>query len=88
MAFSPFTYADFEETRTLLVKQINRILTEKDKRFLLSFKSGEPLWELSDTTQLQQLPAVQWKLANIRKLLSDNPAKHVKALEKLQAALH
>lgn len=88
MAFTPFTYADFEETRTLLVKEINRILTDRDKRLLLSFKSGEPLWELSDAIQLQKLPAVQWKLTNIRKLLNDNPAKHAHLLEKLRVALY
>jgi hypothetical protein len=88
MALRSFTYADFEETRTLLVKEINHILTDRGKRLLLSFKSGEPLWGLSDTIQLQKLPAVQWKLTNVRKLLNDDPAKHAHLLEKLRVALY
>ena len=33
-----FTYDEFEEIRAKLVAEVNSILTDEDKRFLLSFK--------------------------------------------------
>lgn len=60
-------------------------LTDADRHFLLSFKSGEPEWSLFPQERLECLPAVQWKLSNIQTLKSRNPEKHaeqVKALEK------
>jgi hypothetical protein len=40
----------------------------QDIRFLLSFKIGNPDWNLTDTKQLQHLPAVKWKLKYIQTL--------------------
>jgi hypothetical protein len=37
---------------------------------------------------LEHLPAVQFKLANIRKLKASNPAKHAAAFETLRALLN
>ena len=79
-----FSYEDFEETREKLVKTITEMLTDKDKRFLISFKKGEPDWSLFPVSEVEKLPAVQWKLHNINKLKEQNPDKHntmVKALE-------
>lgn len=87
MALKPFTYADFEKTRILLIETIHNKLTDRDRSLLRSFKAGEPDWSLSDIATLQHLPAVKWKLSNIRKLLKDNPTKHANLLEKLRVAL-
>jgi hypothetical protein len=87
MALRPFHYADFEKTRKRLLKELHRILTDNDKQLLLSFKSGEPDWNLSDIEQLKNLPAVQWKLIHIRKLKKDNPKKHAALFKKLRDVL-
>lgn len=63
-----FSYDDYELTRALLIKTIGERLTDNDKRFLLSFESGEPDWELFPILVLKDLPAIQWKLLNINNL--------------------
>lgn len=88
MAFLPFTYDYYEATRQRLVAQLGAALTADDKALLLSFKSGEPDWKLSGMAELGRLPAVQFKLANIRKLKAANPAKHAAAFETLRALLN
>lgn len=87
MALKPFTYDDFENAREKLVKVIHSILTKDDKQLLLSFKAGTPDWSLSSIKQLQNLPAVKWKLANIIKLKKDKPHKHTDLLKKLHKVL-
>ena len=87
MSFTPFSYADFEATRERLVKEINSAWTENDRAFLLSFKRGEPDWSLFPLESLQRLPAVQWKLQNIQKLMKQNPDKHAEQLMALEERL-
>lgn len=38
----PFTYAEFEETRTKLIDDVNGMMSEADKNFLVSFEQGKP----------------------------------------------
>ena len=87
MAFRPFTYDDYETTRQRLVAALDGALTADDKSLILSFKAGEPDWNLSGMGELERMPAVQFKLANIRKLKAANPAKHATALETLREHL-
>ena len=84
MTTIPFTYEDFETTRKQLIVEIHKSLTDNDKKFLLSFESGVPEWDLIPIENLANLPAVKWKLQNIRSLIANNPEKHAdmnKALE-------
>lgn len=83
-----FTYEDFESTRKRLIKTINSSLTETDRTFLLSFKRGNPDWELFPLSGLNKMPAVQWKLMNIQTLIKANPRKHKKLLIKLESLLY
>jgi predicted nucleotidyltransferase component of viral defense system len=87
MAFTPFSYDDFETTHHRLNDAIRAALTEADKAFLLSFKAGEPDWSLIDIPDLSRLPAIQWKLANIRKLKTANADKHAILLAALTERL-
>lgn len=87
MAFTPFSYADFEATRERLVKEINSAWTDDDRAFLLSFKRGEPDWSLFPLENMTRLPAVQWKLQNIQKLMKQNPDKHAEQLMALEERL-
>lgn len=70
--------------RSALVKTINQSLTKEEKLFLLSLKRGEPQWELLTISHIHKLPAIQWKLHNIRKM---DRKKHNQAIEKLKAIL-
>lgn len=87
MSDAPFNYRDFELTRIELINIIHTSLNEQDKEFLISFKSGYPNWDLSSINRLGDLPAVKWKLLNIRKLIQDNKVKHLELLEKLGECL-
>ena len=72
------------QTRELLVKTINDDLTEAERKFLLSIKLAEPQWELINIEGVEQLPAIQWKLANIKKI---DKAKHAVLVANLRQAL-
>ena len=72
------------ETREQLVRQIRHDLDADEKRFLLSVKRGEPDWDALGIPHLRNLPALQWKLQNIRRM--DDAKRHL-ALAKLDAAL-
>jgi hypothetical protein len=87
MIFSSFSYDDYEATRNQLVQEIHRHLTDAEKIFLLSFKKGEPEWNLFPIEELSRMPAVQWKLMNIKKLIRDDPNKHAEQIDKLKEAL-
>lgn len=82
-----FSYEDFENTREKLVKTIFELLTEEDRRFLLSFKEGEPDWGLFSVKDVDKLPAVKWKLQNINRLKKENPEKHESMLKALEDKL-
>jgi len=87
MAFTQFTYGDFEATREELVQEISKGWTDNDREFLLSFKRGEPEWSLYPLENLQRMPAVQWKLLNIQKLKEQNPEKYMGQLKALKKHL-
>ena len=87
MTLRPFTYADYENARIRLTKEVSAMLTENDKNLLLSFKAGHPDWSLSKTQRLQDLPAVKWKLQNILKLQSQDSKKHEAMLKNLRMVL-
>lgn len=64
--------------------KINAILTKEDKAFLISFKEGEPQWDNSEYSHFKDFPSIQWKLLNISKLKTQNPAKHKQEVKKLK----
>ena len=83
----PFSYDDFERTREQLVKEIHSKLTEEDRLFLMSFKEGLPDWKLLNVKNAKELPAVRWKLQNIKKIKLENPQKHEEMLRALDGIL-
>lgn len=87
MTLRPFSYQDYDQTRGILIKTIQDVLTKEDKKFLTSFKQCEPKWNLAPAEKIQELPAVRWKLMNIKKLLKSDPKKHEEQLEALKKAL-
>lgn len=65
------SYEELVNVRSILVNHINKILTRDEKDFLISFKSGDPDWNLLGLDGITNLPAVQWKLFNIQKMKND-----------------
>lgn len=87
MTAVPFSYQDYENTRNQLVSLINSQWTNNDRTFLMSFKKGIPEWDLFPVTNLKNMPAVNWKLENIKKLINSNPNKHSELLTNLEKLL-
>jgi predicted nucleotidyltransferase component of viral defense system len=88
MTATPFSYENFEETRARLILEVKLSLTNDNMKFLLSFKRGEPQWELFALKDLKDLPAVKWKLQNIQNLKAKNPDKHAALYNALEAKLN
>lgn len=85
MALKPVTVNELEETREIMISLIRTKLTERQRQFLLSFKRGEPDWALVNLAGVAELPAVKWKLQNVRLM---KPEKHAQALERLRRVLY
>ncbi|TCU04431.1 hypothetical protein EV132_14013 [Rhizobium sullae] len=84
MSAEEFTYDDYEAVRARLVEQVNAALSDNERDFLLSFKELAPDWSANDSANY---PSVKWKLLNLEKLKSANPAKHGELAEALRAKL-
>jgi hypothetical protein len=66
------------------VSLIHKELDADEKQFLVSMKQGEPKWDVLGIAHLHELPALQWKLQNIRRM---ETGKRKMALAKLMTAL-
>ena len=75
---------DLQEIQRNLANTILRALDDDEKEFLVSVKRGKPEWDRIGIEHLARLPAIQWKLINIRKMGS---AKQKAALDKLVKVL-
>lgn len=82
----PFTYEEFEETRAKLINDVKSLMSEADKKFLISFESGQPEWDGYEFEYFKEYPSVQWKLLNLKKLAKQNPQKLRDEVEYLKGA--
>ncbi|MAA87608.1 MAG: hypothetical protein CME39_08125 [Haliea sp.] len=73
-----------EETRVRLINQIAGALSHEDKAFLCSMYELLPNWSLLGLEGIQDLPAVQWNLHNIRKMTDE---RRKASLERLRQVL-
>ena len=63
------------------------MLSCADKKFLISFESGQPEWDGYEFEYFKNYPSVQWKLLNLKKLVKQNPQKLLEEAEELQNVL-
>ena len=70
--------------RETLIAEVVGGMPADHRRFLLSFKRGEPQWELLNLPGVEELPAVKWRLRNLEKL---DKGKRRVLLERLGAVL-
>ena len=73
-----------EKTREDIFTLTRSFFNDQEKEFLLSFKRGDPQWELFPIQNTQDFPAVQWKLHNIRSM---GAKKRLEALKRLEEKL-
>jgi predicted nucleotidyltransferase component of viral defense system len=76
-----------EETQERVLTQLPRALTSAHRKFLLSLVRAEPEWSLMPFTHLEHLPALQWKLLNLRKLKSRDARRFAAQYDELAARL-
>ena len=81
MTLDTVTLPDLIDTRVNLITLIKSSMTENEKQFLLSFKSMTPDWTLLGLEGIESMPAIKWKMLNLKKM---KPASHRKAYEKLE----
>lgn len=84
MAFDPVPLDDLVKTWKMTIQKLNNDFNEEEREFILSFKRKSPEWDLFPVKEIRHLPAVQWKMMNLKRMSSK---KHTEACEKLERVL-
>lgn len=71
------------DSRKMLVQEMNKSLTDTERKFLISFKTLEPDWSLLGIPNIEKLPAVNWKLQNLKKMETKKYNQAVATLKKI-----
>lgn len=85
MTIQSTSVSELEQTREAMIARIHEMLSDRHRDFLLGFKRGEPDWKLLKLPGVEHLPAVQWKLLNVRRMTR---ARREAAIENLRRALY
>lgn len=83
MTFEVVSLEALREVPESMLRALKAHFTQQDFDFLMSFKRGEPDWNLAPETHIQNFPAVQWKLSNIRKMSEEKRTQSLDKLEKI-----
>lgn len=84
MSEIPFSYDDFEATREKLVSDVNSVMTDEDRRFLVDFEELSVDWDSTPYSSFKEYPSVRWKMQNLQKLKAANPKKLKTEADKLR----
>jgi predicted nucleotidyltransferase component of viral defense system len=85
MTYEYISLEELYKTSDEMVEIIHQKLSDNDREFLLTLKQGDPKWELFPYSEAPSLPAVQWKIYNLRKMSEE---KRKEALNKLEDVLN
>ncbi|MDR1907523.1 MAG: nucleotidyl transferase AbiEii/AbiGii toxin family protein [Holosporales bacterium] len=83
MTEEKFSYEDHVDILQRLIDEVNAAFTDRDKTFLISFFDADPKWNLVEANDLQKLPAIKWKIKNLKLLKENNSQKFAMQLENL-----
>ena len=75
---------EFAAVQAELPSLLRHALDDDERAFLISLKRGTPEWNRLGIEHIAQLPALQWKLLNIRRM---EKGRHQEALRKLEEIL-
>lgn len=84
MTVEPVSLDELKAARSRMTADILAQLDDKAIRFLLSLHDGEPEFEAIGLPQAAELPAVRWKLLNLKKLKEQNPTKHTEQRREIE----
>ncbi len=82
MAAEEIPYEDLIKARDVLIGLLQKDLTDNEKTFLVSLQSGEPDWNVMGIKGIEKLPAIQWKLTNIKKINAKKGSELLAMLKK------
>ncbi|WP_350030118.1 hypothetical protein [Caballeronia sp. AZ7_KS35] len=74
MTVDPVSLDILRDVQTRLHHDLPRNLTPEQRKFLISLVQLEYEWPLMGYDHLRDLPAIRWKIENLRKLRSRDPA--------------
>ena len=74
-----------EKTRLQLIADIQSRLTGQTADFLRGLQAGTPAFNLIGLPNAADLPAVKWKLINIKTFMDTRPERHAEQTAKLEA---
>jgi predicted nucleotidyltransferase component of viral defense system len=80
MTDEPVSLDDLLATRELLVRTMVEEMPEQHRRFLVSLEAGEPEWTSLARPEIENLPAVQWRLRNLATLAGKQRREMANAL--------
>ena len=87
MTVEPVDLDDLLAARKRLIDNVQARLNGPAANFLIGLQSGEPDFTLIGLPQAADLPAIKWKVLNLKKLMTDNPDKHQQQSDKLKSIL-
>ena len=87
MTVVPVSVDELAAARDELIGEIRRRLSGPSAEFLRSLVRAEPDFDAIDLPDAERLPAVRWKVRNIRTLMATAPAKHDDQVRALDALL-
>lgn len=83
MAFIEVSLDELIKTQKQLFATITTIFSDDERKFLLSFQSGLADWSLLGLEAVNQLPAVEWKILNIKRMSSNKLVQEITKLENI-----
>lgn len=83
MAVEPVSIESLLTARRRLVHEIHSRIDARIKRFLLSAQRGEPDWPLLGLDNVEHLPAIKWKLLNVKRMSQELFAEELTTLERI-----
>lgn len=84
MVANQMTYSELSEVLPMLLEIIKKQILPDEKQFLLSYAEGNPKWDKMPFSHIKELPALQWKLLNIKKM---DEQKRIQACNDLEVCL-
>ena len=87
MTTEPVKLSDLLGTRGRMITDLRTGLDSDDREFLLSVARAEPDWRKTPYAHASELPALQWKLLNLRKLRDSHTKRFAAQYDELRKRL-
>jgi predicted nucleotidyltransferase component of viral defense system len=77
------TYPELCQVRQTIIQHLQTELTTDERRFLLSVKEMNPDWSLIGISGIENLPAVKWKMQNLKRMSKTKHSHFVNLLKQV-----